>query len=65
MWKSRSRSKVCAIANAISAAKESAASHQMYQIIANASTTLSPDRITPAPVFFGMWIGLKPESGRL
>src|SRR3954451_25108222 len=35
----------------------------IYQIRANPSTVLNPARTTPAPVFFGMWIGLKPPSG--
>ena len=36
---------------------------QMYQISANPQTVASPARITPAPVFFGMWIGRNPSSG--
>ena len=40
------------------AMKEKAASHQMYQIMAKEKTVLSPARITPAAVFFGMWMAL-------
>ena len=36
----------------------------MYQTRAKPSTVLSAASTTPAPVFFGMWIGLKPASGR-
>ena len=52
------------MAAAIRATKDSAASHQMYQISAKPSTVLSPARTMPAPVFLGMWIGLKPSEGR-
>ena len=52
------------IAAAMRAMKDSAASHQMYQIKAKPSTVLRPARTTPAPVFFGMWIGRKPSRGR-
>ncbi len=38
-------------------------SHHMYQTMAKAKTTLIAPRMTPVPVFFGMWIGLKPASG--
>src|SRR5690606_8653403 len=40
------------------------ASHQMCQTRAKAHTVDSPAMTTPAAVFFGMWIGRKPEVGR-
>ena len=36
----------------------------MYQMSAMAQTVEKPARMTPEPVFFGMWIGRKPSSGR-
>ena len=35
-----------------------------HRLIANRIATLKPARITPVPVFFGMWIGRKPAIGR-
>ena len=45
--------------------KDSSASHQMYHTMAKPKTRLNPPRMAPAPVFFGIWIGLKPSSGRV
>jgi hypothetical protein len=45
--------------------KLTAASHQMYQIRPNAIAVERPARMMPVPVLLGMWIGLKPVSGRL
>jgi len=41
------------------------ASHHMYQIMPTPKATESPDRMTPAPVLLGMWIGLNPKISRL
>ena len=35
----------------------------MCQISAKPQTALSTASTKPAPVFFGMWIGMKPSSG--
>ena len=37
----------------------------MYQISAKPQTVAQPAISIPEPVFFGMWIGRKPSSGRL
>ena len=47
-----------------SAAKAAAAPIHMCQISANPHAALSIESTKPAPVFFGMWIGRKPSSGR-
>jgi hypothetical protein len=49
----------------MSAAKAAIASGHMCQIRANAQIVLSTASTKPAPVFFGMWIGMKPPSGRM
>ena len=36
----------------------------MYQIMAKPRIMDRADMMTPAPVFFGMWMGLKPFAGR-
>gem|GEM_PF-5668614 len=40
------------------ASMDRAASHQMCHTNAKPSTTLMALMITPAPVFFGIWIGM-------
>ncbi|MOA67546.1 hypothetical protein D3C78_1947840 [compost metagenome] len=48
----------------ISAANDSTASGHMCQIRAKPITTLIAASTTPAQVFFGMWMGMKPCCGR-
>ena len=50
------RSRLARIAPTTTAAQISAASHHMYQIRPIAQATAITDRITPAPVFRGMWM---------
>ena len=46
-------------------ANESAASGHMCQISAKPQTNESTESTTPEPVFSGMWMAWKPDSGRL
>ena len=52
------------MATASSAAKLTPASNHMCHTRAKPSTVLIPARMMPAAVFFGIWMALKPCSGR-
>ena len=54
-----------AIETASRATKLRSASHQMYQTMPKPRLNARAERITPVPVFFGMWIGRKPSAGPL
>src|SRR6185437_15824807 len=64
MWKSRWLLKVWAMVAAMMPTKDAAASHQMYQTRPKQQRKDSTPMTAPAAVFFGMWIGWKPSSGR-
>ncbi|MNL89854.1 hypothetical protein D3C87_2204410 [compost metagenome] len=53
------------IAPMMVAANDATTSHQMCQISAKPHSVDSPASTMPAAVFFGMWMGLKPCSGRV